>query len=82
MKKIVPLNNHVLIQPLVREGAFESAHKEYAERGIVVEMCFDSSFKAGDVIYFDSWGSARYEDEDGKEIWLVPHDKIRAYEVS
>lgn len=34
----------------------------------------------GDYIYFDSWQAARFKDGEGKEIWLVHIDAVRAVE--
>ena len=34
----------------------------------------------GDIVYFDSWQAARFKDGEGKDIWLVHIDAVRAVE--
>lgn len=40
----------------------------------------ESLVKAGDIIYFDSWQAAKFKDGEGKDIWLVHIDAVRAVE--
>lgn len=84
--KIIPINRHVLIEPVSEQGAFQSSQTTYEERGKVLAL--DENFeveahqilKIGDYCYFDSWCAAKYKDAEGNEHWVVPFEKIRAVE--
>ena len=76
---IYPLNNHVQIKPLKRDGVISTHDKNYDEKGIVV-FNPDSAVLNGKIVYFDSWMAARYNEGTDDEFWLVPFSAIRAYE--
>lgn len=78
---ITTLNNHVHIKPIKREGVVVSHEKDYDEKGIVVAWGnLIPPFKAGSVVYFDSWMAAKFEKDTPEEFWLIPYEAIRAYE--
>lgn len=79
--KIIPINNHVLIEPAKEETAFSSSQQTFEERGKVLGIAEGiSTIQEGDYVYFDSWVAARYKDAEGNEHWVVPFDHIRAVE--
>jgi len=66
---IQPVNNHLLIEPIVHDGFMASQNDTYQEIGIVVACPFVhiSEVKVGDKVYFDSWLAAKYPKADGKD---------------
>lgn len=79
---VVPINSHVLIEPVKEESAFQSSQQTYEERGKILAIAdgLPQPFSVGDFVYFDSWVAARYKDAEGNEHWVVPFDHIRAVE--
>lgn len=82
---IRPINANLLIEPVVEETAFSTAQAQYEERGVVIALPFKDPDYAqgilvGDTVYFDSWQAARFKNGEGKDIWLVHVDAIRAVE--
>ncbi len=86
MTKIIPINSHVEVRPIREERFISSSEKTYEEKGEVLAIAAiptyeeDCEFRVGDTIYFDSWCVAQYPDSTGEIHYLVPFDKIRAYE--
>ena len=89
---MIPLNNHIQIEPEKHEDFIASANTTYEEIGKVVALpaqisiegrryfSTDLSVKVGDRVYFDSWMAAKYPAGEGKFYWLVPFENIKAYE--
>lgn len=79
---ITPISGNLLIAPIVQETAWSTSQTSYEERGKVIEVADDVPISIGDIVYFDSWQAARFKDGEGKDIWLVHFDAVRAYESS
>lgn len=84
---LIPLNNHVLIEPLEHEGFMAETKNTYDEIGIVVEPVMGlapndmlTSLSKGDKVYFDSWLASKYPKGDNTFYWLIPFSSIKAYE--
>ncbi len=79
---IKPLNKHVEVKPIPREGFIVSLKDSYEEIGTVLSVADDvSSVQVGDVVYFDSWLCAKYPNGD-EFYWLVPESALRAKECN
>ncbi len=83
---ITPLNDHVQIKPISKvaeDGIMATAEKNYDEKGIVVQNYYGTYavLGTGQIVYFDSWQAAKYNEDTSEEFWLVPFGAIRAYEV-
>lgn len=79
---IQPINGNILIEPITEQTAFSTAQTQYEERGRVISSDIQPGLilEIGTIIYFDSWQAARFKDGEGKEIWLVHIDAVRAVE--
>lgn len=89
---IIPLNNHIQIEPEVKDDFITSSDTTYNEVGMVVALPNqisidgkryfneDLSIRVGDRVFFDSWTAAKYPKKDGTFYWLVDFANIRAYE--
>lgn len=77
---IQPINNHILIEPLVHESFISLDKGVYEEVGIVIETGDVCVLKKGDKVFFDSWLSSKYPKNDKEFFWLVKYDDIRAVE--
>lgn len=78
---IIPINSHLLIEPVTEQGAFQSSQQTYEERGKVLAVAVEvPPFFVGVYVYFDSWTAAKYKDGEGNEHWVVPYSHVRAYE--
>jgi hypothetical protein len=89
--KLIPINSHLLIEPLVHKTFLPSERETYEEIGIVIECAPELILKdsplwpqKGDRVYFDSWLAAKYpkpnSENDDEFYWLVPFKDIRAVE--
>jgi co-chaperonin GroES (HSP10) len=81
---IIPVNSHIIIEPIETDSFVATVKGQYDEIGTVVAIpgnVSDIPFKVGDKVYFDSWTTAKFPtSESGKYHWLVPYSEIRAYE--
>lgn len=79
---IVPVNGHLLIEPLEHKAFIASDRQTYEEKGTVLEVSEGVEIvKKGDIVLFDSWICAKYPAEkEGEFLWLVKCDDIRAVE--
>jgi len=82
---IIPINGHVVVEPVVHESFISSQKETYDEIGTVMAIYesdaqYQPKFNIGDRVYFDSWLAARYPKNDTEYYWLVKVDDIRAYE--
>lgn len=77
---ITPISGNLLIAPIVQETAWSTSQTSYEERGKVIEVADDVPISTGDIVYFDSWQAACFKDGEGKDIWLVHIDAVRAVE--
>lgn len=84
MNKIQPISGNILIEPIVQETAWSTSQDTYEERGKVISCSFVKTeihpIEEGNIVYFDSWQAARFKDGEGKDIWLVHIDAVRAVE--
>jgi len=86
----IPVNGHLVIEPLVHEGFMASQSDSYEEIGIVkilplaLEMLEPKEVSVGDKVFFDSWLAAKYPVEGGKLgefLWLVKWEDVRLVET-
>lgn len=86
---IIPVNGHLVIEPVSHETFMASSQETYQEVGVVVAI--DPSFvnalgqydhfpKVGDKVFFDSWMAAKYPKNDKEYYWLVNWENVRAIE--
>ena len=83
--KIVPINGHVLIKPLVHESLLPTEKGTYDEVGIIIDIAEDiiNSFRLSenDKVWFDSWRASKHPTGESDEyFWLVPHKDLKAVE--
>ena len=86
MKKLIPVNKHLLIEPVKHEAFISSQNETYQEIGKVLALpnewdIFESTaVDIGDYVYFDSWLASKFPSEtDGEHYWLVKWEDVRAY---
>lgn len=93
---IIPLNNHIQIEPEKHEAFIASVNDTHEEIGKVIalpettyavrnEGTFEINkfpISVGDRVYFDSWMASKFPAGEGKFYWLVPFENIKAYELS
>lgn len=88
---MIPLNNHVMIQPLETDNFMQSDRTTYQEVGIVLaDGRANGTFQGvpiestliGSIVYFDSWLAKKYpvKGEVDKFVWFVKYEDIVAYE--
>ena len=85
---IQPINDHVLIEPLLHKTFLPSEKGTYEEIGVVIDLPGKefpyTNIEKGDRVYFDGWLAAKYPKENPKDeddfYWLVPFKDIRAIE--
>lgn len=85
---LIPVNNHIIIEPVAHEEFMASERNTYEEVGVVVALYeastdFLPSAKVGDKVFFDSWLAAKYPNTNGKPdefYWLVKWEDVRAIE--
>lgn len=76
-----PINRHVEIAPVEVDSIISSQETTYEEKGVVVSIAQGVQLVSiGQTVYFDSYLTAKYEDNQGKVRYLIPEDKIRAIE--
>lgn len=78
---IVPVNGHLIIEPVVHESFTASSKETYDEVGIV--LAFDNmvpmKVNIGYKVYFDSWLASKFPKGDSF-FWLVKWEDVRAIE--
>lgn len=76
---MIPLNNHLMIQPLETSNFMSSERTAYQEVGTVIEG--PDKYK-GTLVYFDSWLAKKFpvKNEVDKFIWFVKEEDLVAYE--
>lgn len=91
MSKIVPINGHVLIEPVKHESFMASQKETYQEAGTVIDLDEDyigmhkgggkTLIERGDTVFFDAWLGKKYPrpNEEGF-YWLIRISDIVAYE--
>lgn len=83
---IVPINKHILIEPVKRDSFITSSRETYQEIGVVIAIYesdkeFQPNFGVGDKVLFDGWLAKKYPKEESDDFyWLVKVDDIAAYE--
>ncbi len=78
---MIPVNGHLLIEPVKHESFMSTQKDSYEEIGVVVAHEPDNHHvKTGDRVYFDSWLAARYPKNDTEFYWLVKWEDVRAIE--
>ena len=78
-----PLNLHIEVKPFKEETIIERRDHTYEERGEVLSIADGVTLVAvGDVVFFDSWLVAQYQDSDGNKRFLVPQENVRAKEIN
>ncbi len=78
---IIPVNNHIIIEPLMRES-FVSSKETFEEVGKIISICegIKTSYKEGDKVFFDSWLASKYPKNETEFFWLVNIEDIKAFE--
>lgn len=83
---LIPVNGHLLIEPVAHEEFMASERNTYEEVGVVICEPRDMPELAplvGNKVFFDSWLAAKYPKTDGKPdefYWLVKWEDVRAIE--
>lgn len=82
---IIPINGHVVIEPVKHEEFMSSVRETFDEIGVVMQIAdtisnSDHAVKIGQKVYFDSWMASKFPKGDGTHYWLVPFSNIKAYE--
>lgn len=75
---IFPINSHLQVQPLKRDGVMATHDKNFDEKGLVIKGF--EEVENGMTVYFDSWQAAKFNEDTDEEFWLIPYSAIRAYE--
>lgn len=80
MTKLTPVNNHILVEPVKREGFLSTTDNKYQEIGVVLTPFRD--VKVGDRVYFDAWLAKKYPKPGSTDdyYWLVNWDNVTAIE--
>lgn len=93
---LVPVNGHIIIEPVAHEEFMASERNTYEEVGVVVAYAkgintvssgglLSRVISVGDKVYFDSWLAAKYPKTGGKAdefYWLVKWEDVRAVEYA
>lgn len=86
---ITPVNDHLLIEPVVYEGFMLTDKEKYEEIGVVKALPREwlvasvRQVNVGDKVYFDAWLAAKFPSDDkDKPYWLVKWEDIRAVEYA
>jgi co-chaperonin GroES (HSP10) len=80
---IIPINDHIVIEPVKHESFVASLKETYQEIGTVVAMpeYMAAVFGVGDRVYFDAWLGKKYPKEGTDDFyWLIKFDDIVGYE--
>lgn len=81
---ITPVNGHIQITPIKEGGVVQRETSKYEEKGTVVNTgaVVYADFHVGDIVYFDGWKCAKYNEGQENEMWLLEHIDVRAVERS
>jgi co-chaperonin GroES (HSP10) len=90
MKKISPVNGHLVIEPIKYDDFMATAKETYSEIGVVTatppewDALMVKNVEAGDKVYFDSWMAAKFPKEGERDAyyWLVKWEDVRAVEYA
>lgn len=79
---MIPLNNHLKIQPLETDSFMASQKTTYDEVGLVLESADGLDELKGKHVYFDSWLAKKFpvQGKPGEFVWFVKYEDIVAYE--
>lgn len=76
---MIPLNNHIQIEPEEHQDFIASASSTYDEIGKVIAVAEGvDEVWPGDRVYFDSWTASKFPTGDGKFYWLIPYENVKA----
>jgi len=73
---MIPLNNHLVIQPVETDSFIASQKTTYEEVGIVIEGPEELKDKK---VYFDSWLAKKVTIKD-TVYWFVKYEDLLGYE--
>lgn len=76
---IVPVNGHLLIEPVKHEAFIESQNQTYDEIAVVKALADGvEGIPVGCKVYFDSFMAKKYPplDQGGEDIWLLHKDEV------
>ena len=80
-----PVNNHILIEPVVHETFIvtnANGTPTYQEIGVIRDLAEPLPFplQIGQKVYFDSWLAKKYprEGREGEYLWLVDYKHVVA----
>lgn len=84
---LVPVNGHIIIEPIEHSEFMASMKSQYDEIGVVISLgemaALPTKIKAGDKVYFDSWLAKKYPKQGGTAeefVWLVKWEDVVAIE--
>lgn len=86
---IIPVNGHLVIEPVAHETFISSQRETFEEKGLVLSIDptfvetlgkYDHFPKVGDVVFFDSWLAAKFPKGEDEYYWLVKYEDVRAFE--
>lgn len=93
MKQLIPVNSHLLIEPITHESFISNGQETFQEKGRVIDngrsnvsgsisTTLRKSFpEKGDIVYFDAWLAGKYPTgEDGKFHWVVRWEDVKMIE--
>lgn len=86
--KYTPMNGHVQIQPIKEGGVVQREQTKYDEKGTVIGWDDDLTaipyfnLTVGDIVYFDGWLAAKYNQDTDDEVWFVKYEDIRGKEIA
>lgn len=81
--KIIPVNGHLLIEPLEHSSFIASDKTTYEEVGVVLERPWHKFWypRKGDKVFFDSWLASKFpKEKEGEYFWLVAYKDVKAVE--
>lgn len=84
---IIPVNGHLVIEPVSHETFMASSQETYQEIGTVIatprdmDIMSERPVNVGDKVYFDSWMAAKFPGSTPDTfVWLVNWEDVRAIE--
>jgi hypothetical protein len=77
---IIPVNGHLLIEPVVHDSFIASQKETFEEIGTIIANSSPEQPNIGSKVYFDSWLAAKYPKNETEWYWLVKWEDVRAME--
>lgn len=79
---MIPINNHLMIQPLATDSFMATQKTTYEEVGLVLEAPKYCEELKGCHVYFDSWLAKKFpvKGKTNEFVWFVKDEDVVAYE--